>query len=188
LEANNLDWHKMRIFFGDERTVPPDHPDSNFRAAYETLLDVAPIPNDAIFRMHCELGADKAAARYEQAIREEFNLAPGELPRFDVILLGLGTDGHTASLFPGTPALEERERLVVPNPVPQLNTTRLTLTFPVLNAAKTVLFLVTGNDKAPAVRQSLTGDIADRSPAGRVQPTNGGLLWYIDRAAAAELE
>jgi len=188
LADGGFDWHKLRIFFGDERTVPPDHPDSNFRAAYETLLDAAPIPHDAIFRMQCELGAEVAARRYEQAIRDEFKLAPGELPRFDLILLGMGADGHTASLFPGTAALEERERLVVPNPVPQLDTTRLTLTFPVLNAAHTVLFLVTGSDKAPAVREALTGDLATRPPAGQVHPTAGRLLWYLDREAAAELE
>jgi 6-phosphogluconolactonase len=188
LEAgSDLDWHKVRVFFGDERTVPPDHPDSNFRAAYETLLDAAPVAEAAVFRMHCELGAEVAADLYEQTIRGEFQLQPGELPRFDLILLGMGADGHTASLFPGTPALEERERLVVANPVPQLNTTRLTLTYPVLNAARAVLFLVTGAEKAPALRACLTGDIATRPPAGRVQPTDGRLLWYVDRAAAAEL-
>lgn len=147
----------------------------------------APISDAAIFRMQCELGAEVAADLYEQVLRDEFQLAPGELPRFDLILLGMGADGHTASLFPGTPALAERERLVVANAVPQLNTTRLTLTYPVLNAARNVLFLVTGAEKAPALRACLTGDIESRPPAGRVQPTEGSLLWYVDRAAAAEL-
>lgn len=187
LERDDIDWHKLRIFFGDERIVPPDHPDSNYRAAYETLLEAAPIPNEAVYRMRCELGAEAAAVDYEQRLREVFKLQPGELPRFDLVLLGMGADGHTASLFPGTPALEERERLVVANPVPQLDTTRLTLTFPVFNAARNVLFLVTGAEKAPALRACLTGDVAERPPAGRVQPTDGRLLWFVDRAAAAEL-
>ncbi len=185
-EQPHIDWSNVHVFWGDERTVPPDHPDSNYRMAQETLLRRVPIPEQQIHRMAGEKDPIQAAAEYEQEIRDVFGVSPPDLPRFDVIVLGVGADAHTASLFPGTRALEERQRYVVANEVPQLDTTRLTLTLPVLNAAKLVMFLGAGADKAGAVESSL-GRGENVPPAGQVRPTEGQSRWLLDAEAAARL-
>ncbi|RPJ70798.1 MAG: 6-phosphogluconolactonase, partial [Desulfobacteraceae bacterium] len=168
----------------------PDDPHSNYRLAREALLDHAPIPTAHIFRMRGELPGPEAAADYAETLHQVFALSPGDLPRFDLILLGIGTDGHTASLFPTMPALEA-EALVAYSAVPSYvnpNVARITLTLPTLNAAAHVLFQMTGAGKAPAVRDALAGHAAaDPSPAGRVRPTNGVLAWLLDADAASLL-
>lgn len=178
--ADGLDWSRVHVFFGDERTVHPEHEDSNYRMVREALL--AHVRVGGVHRMRCELPAEKAAADYEEQLRGFFG--PGEkVPRFDLILLGLGEDGHTASLFPETAALEVKNRWVVVNSVPTLETSRLTLTIPVINAARAVTFLVAGEDKAGALREVLEGDAEGRAyPAKFVRP-EGELAWMADRAA-----
>ncbi len=183
--ADELDWSKVHVFFGDERTVHPEHEDSNYRMARETLL--AHIRVGSVHRMRCELPPGEAAADYEEQLREFFG--PSEkLPRFDLILLGLGEDGHTASLFPETAALDVNDRWVVANPVLKLETARLTLTIPVINSARAVIFLVAGGEKAEALKEVLEGDADPRAyPAKFVRPV-GELVWMVDRAAANLLE
>ncbi|MGH7259373.1 MAG: 6-phosphogluconolactonase [Nitrospiraceae bacterium] len=187
--ATRLDWSRAAFFFGDERCVPPDHADSNFRMANETLLKPLKIAQDRVFRMRGEDAPDTAARHYEDSIRKEFGVAAPARPSFDLILLGLGDDGHTASLFPQTQVLSEGQRLVVPNQAPQGVKQRLTFTVPLINHAQTVVFLVSGASKAPAVLAVLEEKTADsrRYPAKLVQPENGRLIWFLDRAAAAEL-
>lgn len=187
--AKRLEWRRVSVFFGDERCVPPDHADSNFRMANDTLLKPLKIPQDRVFRMRGEDEPEQAARQYEASIRKEFGESAPAWPRFDVILLGLGDDGHTASLFPGTPALNERQRLVVPNQAPQGARQRLTFTVPLINQARAVVFLVSGNGKAAALKAVLEDRTADgsRVPAKLVQPEQGRLIWFLDRAAAAEL-
>lgn len=182
----DMDWNRIRIYWGDERTVGPDHQDSNYRMTRETLLSNIPIRSDYIHRIRGEIEPESAAEEYQSVLQETFCLQePGELPRFDLMLLGMGADGHTASLFPGTPALDETDRLVVANPVPQQNTVRITLTLPVLNAARNVSFLVTGADKAEALSAVFSDrDISEKPPAALVQPPDGNLRWLVDRAAA----
>lgn len=183
--SERMRWDQTWIFFGDERAVPPDHPESNYRMAYESLLSKVPIPEHQVLRMHGELSdADAAAAAYAAELAGAIGTKRGELPRFDVVLLGLGIDGHTASLFPGSPVLREVFRTVAAvhvgaAQIPQ----RLTLTFPVLNAAARVIFLVTGPEKAKIVRTVLSehGGL----PAALVRPTDGELIWLTDRAAAS---
>src|SRR6478672_9426356 len=139
----SLPWDKIYFFFGDERHVPPDNPESNYRMAKESLLSKVPIPAENIFRVPAEnADANQAAEAYEQTLRRFFNTAPGSFPRFDLVLLGMGPDGHTASLFPGTAALQENTRWFVSNWVEKFKTDRLTLTLPVLNSAAVVTFLV----------------------------------------------
>jgi 6-phosphogluconolactonase len=177
-----LDWSKVHVFFGDERTVPPEHEDSNYRMAYEALLSRVPV--GSVHRMRGELPPAEAAASYEEELRECFG--PDEPPSFDLILLGLGEDGHTASLFPETSALDVTDRWVVANPVLKLETTRLTLTIPAINAAKAVTFLVAGEGKAEALKEILEGDADPRAyPAKFVRPERGDLTWMVDRAAAS---
>ncbi len=181
--AERVDWGRVHVFFGDERTVPPDHEDSNYRMAREVLLDHVPV--GSVHRMRGELPPDEAAAAYEEDLREFFG-AEG-IPCFDLILLGIGEDGHTASLFPETPALEVTDRLAVANPVPKLDTTRITLTVPVINAARAVNFLVAGAGKAEALGEVLEGDVDPRRyPAKLVRPP-GGPTWMVDQAAAEVL-
>jgi 6-phosphogluconolactonase len=182
----NIPWERIFFFFGDERFVPPDHPDSNYRMARETGL-FSKVPNDHVFRVRTEeKDADAAALDYEQTLRTFFGLQPGEFPRFDLVLLGLGPDGHTASLFPGTAALNEKRRLVVANWVEKFQTYRITLTLPVLNRAACVMFLVSGPDKASMVREVLKNESANL-PSQKVRPADGRLLWLLDRAAGNEL-
>ena len=181
--ANRLPWERIHVFFGDERCVPPDHPDSNFRMASESLL--AHVPAN-VHRLRGEDDPARAAAAAERDLREFFGTGP---PRFDLMLLGLGADGHTASLFPETEALHETVRPVTANWVPKLNAHRLTLTFPVLNNAMEVVFLVTGVEKAKVLRETLRPSAdGPAHPAGSVRPTDGRLLWLVDEAAASGLE
>jgi 6-phosphogluconolactonase len=178
-----IDWSRVYVFFGDERSVPPHHEDSNLKMASEVLLDHVPVGN--VHRMRGELPPDEAAEAYEEELRKFFQTEDGL--RFDLILLGLGADGHTASLFPWTPALEVQDRRVVANPVPRLDTTRITLTVPVINAARAVIFLVAGEDKAEAVREVLECDAAPRAyPAKLIQPP-GEPEWMLDQGAASLL-
>jgi 6-phosphogluconolactonase len=185
----SLPWKQIFFFWGDERHVPPDHTDSNYRMAKESLLSKIDIPQGNIFPIPAENpDATAAAQAYEQTLRKFFALPPGEFPRFDLILLGLGPDGHAASLFPETEALREKSHLVVANWVEKLKTSRITFTLPVLNSARCVAFLVSGTDKAAAVREVLEGTApADKYPSKLVRPTEGKLIWFVDRAAASEL-
>lgn len=187
--AHRLDWKRVRFFFGDERCVPPSHPESNFGMADATLFQPLKIAPEQVCRMKGEEPPEAAARQYEQLLRREWPGSDPSLPRFDLILLGLGDDGHTASLFPGTHALDEQTRLVVPGTAPKGIQPRLTLTFPVLNRAGWVLFLVTGPKKAGIVRIVLEKSSADGPslPAARVRPMSGRVLWFLDRAAAADL-
>jgi 6-phosphogluconolactonase len=178
--ADRIDWSKVHFFFGDERSVPPDQEDSNYRMAREALLDH--VPAGSVHRMQGELSPDEAAEAYEQDLRDFFE--PEEFPRFDLILLGMGDDGHTASLFPETSALEVHDRWVVANPVLKLETTRITLTVPVINAARAVYFFVAGESKAEPVAEILEGNPDPRQyPASLIQP-QGGPVWMLDRSAA----
>jgi len=190
-DCEKVDWSRTFIYFGDERCVPPDHPDSNYRMARETLLDHVPLPPANIFRMAGELEPEVAAATYQRDLRQVFGLTGYGRPRFDLILLGMGADGHTASLFPGSIALAERRRSVVATAVPagvHPAVRRITVTFPVLNAGWEVLFLVAGANKAEAVRAVLTGPPpAEPLPARRVRPRRGTLTWLLDEAAAGGL-
>ncbi|MHB8992764.1 MAG: 6-phosphogluconolactonase [Chloroflexota bacterium] len=188
-----VDWGCCHFFWGDERLVPPDHPDSNYRLARETLLDGLPLSPDQIHRVPVELGEpETVAAAYEEELRRFFGRGPAagdkplsytleEFPRFDLVLLGLGTDGHTASLFPGQVALEQRDRWAVATPPGRLPppVDRITLTLPVLNAARIVVFLVAGADKTSVLREILEGESC--LPAARVRPTQGELRWFVDR-------
>ncbi len=178
----------MFFFWGDERHVPPDFPESNFRMCNETLLSKLSISPDHVFRMPGELpDANQGAALYEERLREFFRPAPGGFPHFDFILLGMGPDGHTASLFPETKALEEKEHFVVANWVEQHSTYRITLTYPVLNQAANVMFLVSGGGhKAEMVKRALQ-DPAANLPCQGVQPVNGKLMWYLDQQAGSGL-
>ena len=182
-----IPWDKICFFWGDERHVPPDHPDSNYRMAHEALLSKVPVRPENIFRIRGEEQDGEAAAlQYEQTLQDFFRLSPGAFPRFNLVLLGLGPDGHTASLFPGTAALNERHRLVVANWVAKFSAYRITLTFPVLNEAACVIFLASGADKAPILHEVLENRNA-HLPSQKVQPTRGKLLWLVDRAAASAL-
>ena len=183
--ANELDWSRVHVFFGDERTVPPDHEESNYWMAYETLLSHVPV--GSVHRMRGELPPDEAAAACEEELRAFFGQV--DVPRFDLILCGLGKDGHTLSLFPETAALDVNDRWVVANPVLKLGTTRLTLTIPVLNASRAVTFLVAGESKAEALKEVLEGDADPRAyPAKLVRPESRDLTWMVDRAAARLLK
>jgi 6-phosphogluconolactonase len=185
--ASKFPWDKIFFFWGDERHVPPDFPESNFRMAKETLLSKLPIPHDHIFRMPGEMpDANQAAGVYEECLRDFFHLGSGQFPRLDFILLGIGPEGHTASLFPGTQAIEEKRRLVVGNWVAEHSTWRITCTYPVLNNGANVMFLVDGSSKAEIVRTALKNASANL-PCQGVQPVSGELMWYLDSAAGAKL-
>lgn len=177
-----LPWGAVHLFWGDERAAAPSDPESNFGNAQELIARV-PAGNAHRLRGEAKELAE-AASDYERVLREHFGVRAGEVPRFDLALLGLGADGHTASLFPGTAALDERERLVCANAVPTLHTHRLTLTFPVFNAAVCVLFLVTGAAKASVLRRVCAGDDL---PAARVRPSAGELWFFVDETAASRL-
>ena len=177
----DLDWGRVHFFFGDERSVPPEHEDSNYRMAHEELL--SHVPAGSVHRMRGELEPSEAAAHYEQELEEFF----GGPPRLDLVLLGIGEDGHTASLFPRTPALEVRDRSVAENPVEKLGTTRVTLTLPAVNAARNVIFLVAGEGKAGALKEILEGDAEPRDYPSKLVEPSGGAAWMVDRAAASFL-
>jgi len=182
-------WDKIQVFFSDERHVGPDHSDSNFRMANEAMISKSPLKPEQVTRIKGEYpDADQAAREYELAIRSYFKLADGEFPRFDLVLLGMGSEGHTASLFPGTKALHEKRRIAVSNWVGKLLAERVTLTPPAINNAAHVIFMVTGADKAPALTAVLERVYEpDQLPAQLIQPANGTLLWLVDTAAGGLL-
>jgi 6-phosphogluconolactonase len=186
---SQLPWDKMSLYFGDERSVGPDHADSNFRMATETMLSKVPLKPEQVFRIKGEYQeTEKAAQEYEQALRASFKIAEGEFPRFDLVLLGMGNEGHTASLFPGTKALHETKRLVVRNWVGKLYTNRITLTAPAINNAARVMFMITGADKALALKGVLEGPYEpDQLPSQMIQPSSGQLLWLVDTIAGGML-
>jgi 6-phosphogluconolactonase len=184
LATLQLPWQAIHLFWGDERCVPPDHPDSNYRMTAESLLDQILIPPENIHRIPGELPPEQAAEAYEQDLRAFF----GDSPRFDLVLLGMGDDGHTASLFPGAPALAESVRWAVATehtapPLPLVS--RVTLTFGVFNAACRVVFLVSGSGKAPRLAEIQRG--GSSLPAAHIQPQDGELLWLMDSDAAFQL-
>ncbi len=185
-DHKELPWDRIHIFFGDERHVPPDHPDSNFRMARESLLSKVPIPEKNIHRVFAELDAEGAAAEYDQQLSSFFQLKNHDWPRFDLIFLGIGEDGHTASLFSGSKALDESSRRVVANWVEKFKAFRITLTFPVLNHAAEIAFLVSGSGKAQILSEVLRPG-REKYPAQRIQPENGRLLWLVDQEAGSLL-
>jgi len=184
----SIPWDRLQLFWVDERTVPPDAKDSNFGMTKAALLDKVPLPDENVFRMEGELDPEEAAARYESAIRNTLRLEGAELPTFDLIALGMGDDGHTASLFPHTQGLHELGRIAIANHVPQKDTWRLTLTLPVINQARNVIFLIQGADKAAVLKRVLLGAYEPETlPSQLIRPANGKLTILLDKAAAAEL-
>jgi 6-phosphogluconolactonase len=195
--AAQIDWTLVHVFWGDERCFPPNHKDSNYRMARESLLDHVPIPAENIHRMEAELSPEEAAATYEELLHSFFDMTSSKskdsIPiTFDLLLLGIGTDGHTASLFPSTPALEEKVRWAVPvphtEPPPPL-ITRISLTLPAINAARQVTFIASGSGKAGILKEILSTkpNSPHALPAARVKPAEGQLLWLLDAAAASKL-
>jgi 6-phosphogluconolactonase len=185
-----VDWRRVHFFWGDERCVPPDHPDSNYRMALEALLSRVPAAPARIHRIEAERAdADTAAREYQHEIARVFGVTEdAPTPAFDLILLGLGPDGHTASLFPGTAALREVERRVVANFVPKLGARRMTFTYPLLNRAAHLVFLSTGAEKSGILAEVLEGpEDLERLPAQGVKPSAGTLTWIVDAGAAAKL-
>lgn len=183
-----LPWQKMHFFWGDERHVSQVHPDSNYRMAHEAMLAHVPVPSANIYRIKAENpDASQAAKEYEQTLSDFFHFEAGQFPRFDLVLLGMGPDGHTASLFPGTEALHERKRLVVANWVEKLDSYRITLTVPTINSAANVIYLVTGEEKARTLQEVWEGTKPEPLPAQLIRPINGELLWLVNQAAARYL-
>jgi 6-phosphogluconolactonase len=184
--AEGLTWEHIHLFWGDERTVPPNHQESNFRLVKEELLSRVTIPSTNIHRLHGENpDPATAASDYEAELRRFFDLQPDQLPRFDLVFLGLGNDGHTASLFSGSEALTETEHLVAAPWVAQLKTRRLTLTVPVFNHAASVVFLVCGQDKSKALHRVLEGPRHPLElPSQLIEPNGGELMWLVDTEAA----
>jgi 6-phosphogluconolactonase len=177
------------LFFGDERHVPPDHPDSNFRMATEAMISKLPLKPEQLTRIKGEYpDAEQAALEYEKTLREYFKLKDGEYPRFDLLLAGMGNEGHTLSLFPGTRGLHADGRIVVSNWVGKLYTERITLTAPAASNAAEIIFMVTGADKALALKSVLEGRYEpEQLPAQLLQPRKGELLWLVDAAAGSML-
>jgi len=186
---DKIAWEKMRAFFGDERHVPPDHADSNFRMASEALFSKGLLKPEQIARIKGEYpDTEKAALEYEQVLRAYFQVKDGEYPRFDLVLLGMGDEGHTLSLFPGTKALHPGGRIVVRNWVGKFFTERVTITAETANHANRVMFMITRADKAPALKAVLEGPYEpEQLPAQFIQPMSGNALWLIDRDAAKML-
>lgn len=183
-----MPWEKLELFWVDERCVGPEHAESNYRMTREAMLDCVPMRPEQMHRMEGELDPETAAARYESELRNTFRLEGAEAPRFDLVALGMGADGHTASLFPHTAAIHELGRLVVANHVPQKNAWRLTLTWPVINQARSVFFLIGGRDKASIVREVFLGPRdPERLPSQLIWPSGGILTLILDEAAAALL-
>ena len=186
---NSLPWDKMKVFFGDERHVGPGHTDSNFQMASDSILSRVPLQPKQIHRIKGEYpDTAQAAVEYQATIQREFGLKAGEFPRFDLLLLGMGSEGHTLSLFPGTKALHETERIVTRNWVGKLYTERITLTAPAANNAANIIFMIAGADKAYALKAVLEGPHEpEQLPAQMIQPSNGKLLWLVDQAAGSML-
>jgi 6-phosphogluconolactonase len=186
--ASQVPWEKLDLFWVDERCVPPDNADSNYRMTKEALLSKVPLPADRIHRMEGELAPEVAAARYESTIRNAFRLEGAQTPTFDLILLGMGDDGHTASLFPHTEGLNDLTHIVIANHVPQKNTWRITLTSPVLNQGRAVAFLIEGAAKAQVLHDVFLGPFQpDTYPSQIIRPASGRLTLLLDSAAAAKL-
>ena len=183
---SDIPWEKTHIFWVDERCVPENDPASNFGLASKDFLDQVPIPQDQIHPMPVEASREKGTGIYQSALIDFFHLQKGESPVFDLIFLGTGKDGHTASLFPGQKALDEMERLVVYVKGGDFYVSRLTMTFPVLNHAKRIIFMVSGKNKADIVKTILEFPKA-RLPAQRIQPLNGTLTWLLDSESASML-
>ena len=179
--AARIPWDRVHVWWGDERCVPPDHPDSNYKMALETLLSKVPVPAANIHRVPVE--AEDPSAAYQATLKKEM----GENPRFDWIFLGLGTDGHTASLFPGTPAVESTA-LVTAGYFEAKQSLRVTFTLPLINAAAKVAFVVSGADKADMVKHVLEEPASPSHPASLVAPAKGDLIWLLDRDAASRLK
>lgn len=180
--ADRLPWDKMNFFWVDERCVGPDHPDSNYGLARRELL--SHVPATHFYRMRGDIDPVEAAVKYEQQIRQDFNIGPNDLPRFDFMILGMGDDGHTGSIFPNSPALAERKRLVIDQYVPERKADRLTLTLPVINNSRCCMFLVTGKEKHQVLGQALDLLAEPTLPAQMVRPSVGDLIWVVDEAAA----
>lgn len=181
-------WASLYIFFGDERCVPPDDHESNYRMAREAMLDAVPVLPEQVFRMEGERDPQSAAMTYDARLGDIFGLTPGRVPHFDLILLGMGPDGHTASLFPQTDGLQVVERLATANYVPKFDSWRLTLTYPVLDAAAHVIFLVGGAEKADAVQHVIEGPFDPATyPAQGVRTPEGTVTFLFDKAAAGNL-
>ncbi len=187
--AQTVDWAQVMFFWSDERTVPPHHEDSNYRLAKLGLLDPLQIPDSQQFRLRGELPPAIAADLAEAELLRHFSVDPtSPTPSLDIVLLGLGGDSHTASLFPHTAALSERDRLIVSNYVPQLDSWRLTMTPRLINAARCIVFIAAGLDKAPAVEAVISGKPNEQQhPAQLICPTDGELHWFVDQAAASRL-
>jgi len=186
---SKMPWDKTQFFFGDERHVPPDDSESNFRMANESMLSKLSLKPEQVLRIKAENeDAEKAAKEYEQTLRSSFKLSGGQLPRFDVLLLGMGEEGHTLSLFPGTKALHDNGRLVMSNWVGKFFTTRITTTAPVASNSALVIFMITKADKALALKAVLEGPYEpEQLPSQLIQPKNGKLLWLLDTTAASKL-
>ncbi len=183
-----MPWDKLDLWWVDERCVPPDDAESNYRMTREALLDHVPLKPERIHRMEGELEPDDAAARYEEQLKKSFGLKGAETPQFDLVQLGIGPDGHTASLFPHTDALRITDRLVTANYVEKLDMWRVTLTWPVINQARQVFFLIAGTDKAMVLNEVLEGPLdPGRLPSQLIMPANGILTLLLDQAAAALL-
>ena len=180
--ADRLPWDKMTFFWVDERCVGPEHPDSNYGLARRELL--SHVPATHFYRMRGDIDPVEAAVKYEQQIRQDFNIGPNDLPRFDFMILGMGDDGHTGSIFPNSPALAERKRLVIDQYVPERKADRLTLTLPVINNSRCCMFLVTGKEKHQVLSQVLDLLAEPTLPAQMVRPGVGDLIWVVDEAAA----
>ncbi len=182
-----IDWNRVHCFLGDERCVPPFHPESNFRMISDALLNKITIPDKNVHRVKTELPPEEAAEAYEKEIRNLFQLKTGEFPEFDVLLLGMGEDGHTASLFPGTTAVNETEKLATAVQGPTVKIPRVSLTFPTINHAAEIIFIVSGKGKAAILQQVLNGTVMNY-PAQMVNPLKGRLTWMVDRNATMQLE
>jgi 6-phosphogluconolactonase len=183
-----IPWGKLYLYWVDERSVPPDHPDSNYRMTKEAMLSKVPLPTDHVFRMEGELDPAVAAARYESTIRNSFRLEGAQTPTFDLVLLGMGDDGHTASLFPHTEGLNNITDLVIANHVPQKDTWRISLTSPVINQGREVAFLIEGAAKSQVLHDVLLGPRQpDTYPSQLIRPATGQLTFLLDSAAASKL-
>jgi 6-phosphogluconolactonase len=181
-------WDRIELYWVDERCVPPDNAESNYRMTKEALLSKVPLAAERVHRMEGELEPEVAAARYESVIRNTFKLEGAETPAFDLILLGMGDDGHTASLFPHTEALNEMSHIVVPNHVPQKDAWRITLTWPVINQGREVAFLIEGEAKAQVLQEVFLGPYQPETyPSQIIRPASGQLTLLLDAAAAAKL-
>jgi 6-phosphogluconolactonase len=186
--VKQVPWDKLDLFWVDERCVPPDHPESNYRMTKEALLSKVPLPAERIHRMEGELDPEAAAARYESVLRTAFKLEGAQTPTFDLILLGMGDDGHTASLFPHTEALHDMTHLIVANHVPQKDAWRITLTWPVINQGREVAFLIEGPGKAQVLHDVFLGPYdPETHPSQLIRPASGVLTLLLDAAAAAKL-